>query len=107
MREDLVKANPGLPMIRSGLAQSVRRFGLLRGATGDTAGAVALARQAAALLEGIQSRSAEQWYELACCYAALAGLATRQGVADFGRSRRDRGKEGNGTASSRRGCRLP
>ncbi len=78
IREKLVKANPALTMYRSHLAYSVRRLGLTRMAGGDAAGAVADARRSIALYEGLPSRTAEEWYELACCRAALAAAAGRE-----------------------------
>ena len=79
IREELVKATPNETMFRSGLAYTVRRLGLVRLATGDAAGAVADARRAAALFEGLSSRSGYEWCELACCHATLAGAAGREG----------------------------
>ena len=53
--------------------------GLSRDQTGDPAGAAADARRALALYDGLPSRSGEEWFETACCHAALAGLAGRDG----------------------------
>ena len=47
----------------------------MRLAAGDAAGAVADTRRAVALYEGLPSRSGEEWYELACCHATMAGAA--------------------------------
>jgi serine/threonine-protein kinase len=77
--EELIKAEPNLPGDRAYLALGVRRRGLARLAAGDLGGAAADARKAATLYEGLPSHSAEQWYELACCHAALAGAAGREG----------------------------
>jgi hypothetical protein len=60
---------------RSGLASGVRQLGLARAAAGDLAGAVADARKALSLYEGLPSRTVEDWFETACVHAALAGLA--------------------------------
>jgi eukaryotic-like serine/threonine-protein kinase len=60
---------------RGHLARSVRRLGLSRRAAGDSAGAIADTRRAQALLEKLPCSSGEEWYELACCRATLAGLA--------------------------------
>jgi eukaryotic-like serine/threonine-protein kinase len=65
-------------MYRSHLAYSTRRLGLTRLAAGDAAGAVADARRAISLYDGLPSRSAEEWYELTCCHAALAAAAGRE-----------------------------
>jgi tetratricopeptide (TPR) repeat protein/tRNA A-37 threonylcarbamoyl transferase component Bud32 len=59
------------------LAWSLRRRGLTRRDLGDMAGAAADARRALALWEGLPSRTSEEWFETACCHAALAGLAGR------------------------------
>ena len=61
------------------LAESLRRRGLARRDLGDPAGAAADARRALALYDGLPSRSGEEWFETACCHAALAGLAGRAG----------------------------
>ena len=58
---------------------SLRRRGLARRDLGDAAGAAADARQALGLYDGLPSRSGWEWYETACCHAALAGLAGRGG----------------------------
>ena len=79
IREALVEASPDFTDFRSGLAFSVRRLGLVRLAAGDAAGAVAEARRASALFEGLPSRTGGEWYELACCHAALAAAAGREG----------------------------
>jgi serine/threonine-protein kinase len=71
----LLEDHPDVPGYRSGLASNLRHLGLLR----PPAEAVADARRAAALYEGLPARSAEEWYELACCHAALAGAAGREG----------------------------
>ena len=73
-----MKANPALTMYRSHLAYSVRRLGLARLAGGDAAGAVADARRAISLYEGLPSPTAEEWYEMACCHAALAAASGRE-----------------------------
>ena len=46
---------------------------------GDSVGAVTDARKSAVLLEELPSRSVEEWYELACCHAAFAAAAGREG----------------------------
>jgi eukaryotic-like serine/threonine-protein kinase len=78
IRERLVKANPAITMYRSHLAYSVRRLGLTLLTSGDSAGSVAAARRAIALYEGLPSPTAEEWYELACCRAALAAAAVHE-----------------------------
>ena len=46
---------------------------------GDAAGAVADTRRALGLYDGLAARSGEEWFETACCHAALEGLAGRPG----------------------------
>jgi serine/threonine-protein kinase len=75
IQEARVKANPDVSRYRSDLASTVRRLGLARLVAGDKAGAVADARRAAALFEGLPSRSGREWYERACCEAVLANTA--------------------------------
>src|SRR5262249_20660325 len=83
IRQRLVNDQPSLATYRSSLAPSLRRRGLARSALGDPAGAAADARHALELYEGLPSRSGAEWYETACCRAALVGLA---GVAGSGLS---------------------
>jgi len=64
---------------RSSLASSIRRRGLARRETGDPAGATADARRALGLYDSLPSRDGKEWFETACCHAALAGLAGRDG----------------------------
>ena len=78
IREALVKADPKFTSYVGSLASSIRGLGLLCLATGDVAGAVAEARKAVALYEGLPSRSVEESFELACCHATLAAAAGRE-----------------------------
>ena len=75
--EELVKREPNATDYRRNLAVSVRGLGLARLATGDIAGAVAVTRRAATLIEGLPSRTGADWAELASCHAVLAGAAGR------------------------------
>jgi tetratricopeptide (TPR) repeat protein len=77
IRERLVKDNPTTTMYRSHLARSLRHRDL-----GDPAGAAVDARQALGLLDGLPSRSDTEWFETACCHAALSGLAERDGAEE-------------------------
>jgi hypothetical protein len=63
------------------LAFSLRRRGLARRDLGDPAGATADIRRALRLYDGLATRSREEWYERACCYALAASLA---GIAGSG-----------------------
>jgi serine/threonine-protein kinase len=70
--EDLIRVNP---LYRQGLAEALMRFGQVRRAEGDPAGAVAAWRRAVALFEGIPSPSADCRVLAAGSYAGLAGFA--------------------------------
>ncbi len=80
LEERLVQENPTTTEYRSALAWSLRHRGLARRDLGEPAGARADARRALGLLEAMSSRSGEQWFETACCHAALCGLAGRDGA---------------------------
>ena len=80
LRERLVAENPTRTLYRSSMADALRRRGLARRALGDPAGAAADVRRALGLYEGLPSRSADEWFETACCHAALASLAGRDGA---------------------------
>jgi eukaryotic-like serine/threonine-protein kinase len=79
VREALVKEYPKSPGYRGGLAENYLNRGLARRALGDSAGASADIRRAAALCDGLPSRSEDDWYLFACSRAALAGLAGQAG----------------------------
>ena len=72
IHERLANESPK-PWYRSLLAHSLRRRGLAVHDLGDTARAVADAQRALALYNALPSRSGEEWFETACCHAALAG----------------------------------
>jgi tetratricopeptide (TPR) repeat protein len=76
----LVREVPDETWYRSNLACALRRRGLVRRDQGDPAGAVADARKALLLYDELPKKSGEQWYETACCHAALAGLAGSPGT---------------------------
>jgi serine/threonine-protein kinase len=78
--EALAREVPESTTYRSHLAGTLRRRGLARRDLGDPAGAVADARRALGIYDGLESRSGEEWYETACCHAALAGLAGSAGL---------------------------
>ena len=75
VRERLVQQNPTTPIYRANLAASLRRRGLACRDLGDVAGAAGDVRRAVSLYDGLARRSREEWYETACCHAALAALA--------------------------------
>jgi serine/threonine-protein kinase len=80
LKERLVREQPTNPEYRMALAESLRRRGLTRRDLGDAAGAVADARRALRLYEALPSRRGWEWFETACCHAALAATAGRDGT---------------------------
>ena len=100
VREPLVQEHPKTTNYRSGLASDLPATrGQARRDMGDPAGAAADARRALALYDGLPSRSGEEWFEPACCHAALAGLAGRDRLGRVGRRGGGRGREGDGPAA--------
>jgi serine/threonine-protein kinase len=79
IREALVREIPGATTYLRRLAYSLRCRGLARGDLGDRAGAAADAGRALGLFDELPWRSGYEWYETACCHAALAGLAGSAG----------------------------
>jgi len=79
IRERLVQDHSQVAIFRIHLSWSLRRRGLTRFKQGDLAGDTADTRRALAILDGLPTRSAEQWFETACCHAALAALAGHTG----------------------------
>ena len=77
--EQQVQPNPTDAEHRSFLASAIRRRGLTLGDLGDPVGAASDARRALVLCDGPVPGSVEEVVELACCHAALAGLAGRAG----------------------------
>jgi eukaryotic-like serine/threonine-protein kinase len=75
--EQQVQQNPTDPWHRYFLASSIRQRGLTLGDLGDPVGAAADARRALVLCDGPGPGSVEEVVEMACCHAALAGLAGR------------------------------
>jgi tetratricopeptide (TPR) repeat protein len=93
LRERLVQDHPEVTTYRSDLASSLRRRGLARLGLGDPGGAAADTRRALEMLDGLPSRSGQEWFETACCHAALGGFAGRDGSgvsADDGQAQTDK-----------------
>jgi eukaryotic-like serine/threonine-protein kinase len=80
IQEELVKENKN-PWYRSLLAHSLRRRGLAHRDLGDLARAAADMRRAMGLYDALAAKSGEDQFGIACCRAALAGLAERDGAA--------------------------
>ena len=78
--EALVREVPDETWYRSNLASNLRRRGLVRRDLGDPAGAACDTRKALLFFDELPKKSGEQWYETACCHAALAGLAQSPGT---------------------------
>jgi tetratricopeptide (TPR) repeat protein len=70
--EGLIRANTEY---RQGLAEALMRFGQVRRAAGDLAGAAADWRRAVAALEGLPPRRGDVRVAAACSHAGLAGVA--------------------------------
>jgi tetratricopeptide (TPR) repeat protein len=79
IREALARELPRAPSYRSNQAYSLRRRGLARRDLGDQAGAASDARRALELYDALPSRSSDEWYETACCNAALTGSSASGG----------------------------
>jgi eukaryotic-like serine/threonine-protein kinase len=79
LEERVVQENPTTTNPHFNLAYSLRRRGLTRRKLGEPAGAAADARRALGLLNGLPPQRGEEWFETACCHAALAGLAGSAG----------------------------
>jgi serine/threonine-protein kinase len=79
LREALVVANPSLAAYRSDLAVTLGFIGTLKQAAGQLVAAGAAFRQAIELLDNLPSPSPDDYYNLACYHARLAGIAVESG----------------------------
>jgi hypothetical protein len=77
--EPPARENPKVPVYRNCLAKGLQGRAMARLALGDPAGAAADIRRALGIWDGLPKRSHEEWFATACCHAALAGLAGRDG----------------------------
>ena len=75
----LVKESPAQSEFRSSLDAYLRARRPFRNDVRDPGTAATSARRALSLMSGLPSGSGEQWFETACCHAALAGLAGQNG----------------------------
>ncbi len=73
IREHLIAEDRNIPVRRGNLAASLRRRGLIRGRLGDQPGARADTLRALELYEGMPSQTSVEWFETACCHAAIDG----------------------------------
>jgi serine/threonine-protein kinase len=79
IRADLVKSEPTNEDYSQGLAESLLRFGAIKAAAGDAAGAAPDWRRAAELYSRYPP-GGEQAIVRACCHGSLAGLAGVEGA---------------------------
>jgi tetratricopeptide (TPR) repeat protein len=77
--EQLDRDNPEVTLHSSLLARSLRGRSLARRELADVAGAAADTRRALKIWDSLASRSGLDWYDMACCHAALGGLVGRAG----------------------------
>jgi eukaryotic-like serine/threonine-protein kinase len=77
--EQQLQDDPTFVLGRHAIVSATRRRGLALRDLGDDVGAAADASQALRLADGLESRSFGYLLELACCHAALAGLAGQAG----------------------------
>jgi hypothetical protein len=73
--EPLARENPTNVLYQSDPALSLRGRGLARLGLRDPAGAADDTRRALAIWDALPTRDGGDWFETACCHAALAGLA--------------------------------
>jgi serine/threonine-protein kinase len=74
IHEQLVGENLTTASYRRDLASSLLQRGLTRRILHDATGAAADTRRAVALYDGFPSRTGADWFEKACCRAALFGM---------------------------------
>ena len=77
--EPLARDHPETTQYRATPAFSLRGRGLARLDLGDLAGAASDTRRALEIWDGLPTRTAEDWFETACCHATLAALGGREG----------------------------
>jgi serine/threonine protein kinase/tetratricopeptide (TPR) repeat protein len=79
LQEHVAPEDTTNPWFRTLLPWSLRRRGLARRDLGDNAGAAADARRALVLYHALPPRDGDDWFERACCHAALCGLSGHDG----------------------------
>jgi tetratricopeptide (TPR) repeat protein len=80
LRQKLAAANPTTTQFRYDLASSLARVGLMHRRAARPADAATSFREAIAILEGLPTRTRDNYYNLACYYALLAGVAAEPGA---------------------------
>jgi tetratricopeptide (TPR) repeat protein len=78
--EQLIKENPAEEGYPPNRVRSLVGRGLARRALGEPAGAAADVRHALRLSEGLRLPEGDAAFAIACCHAALAGLAGQEGT---------------------------
>jgi serine/threonine-protein kinase len=86
LREALVLANPSLAAYRSDLAVTLGVIGTVKQAAGQFTAAGNAFRQAIGILDNLPAPGPDDYYNLACYHARLAGLAgaSGSGIAAYG-----------------------
>jgi hypothetical protein len=79
LRERLVMANPSLAAYQSDLAVTLGVTGAVKQAAGQFGEAGTMFRQAIGILVGLPAPGPDDYYNLACYHARLAGLAGASG----------------------------
>jgi serine/threonine-protein kinase len=80
LQEQLAPEDRTTPGFENLLPWSLRHRGLARRDLGDNAGAAADARLALGLYDALPHRDGDDWFETACCHAALCGLSGHEGA---------------------------
>jgi serine/threonine-protein kinase len=79
--EPIARDNPRSTKCQIGLAYGLRGRGLACLDLGDFTNATTDTRRALEIYDRLPSRSGEDWFQTACCHAALANLAAKGGSA--------------------------
>jgi hypothetical protein len=80
VQERLAPEDTTTPGFQTLLPWSLRRGGLARRDMGDNAGAAADMWRELDLYDALPSREGDDWFETACCHAALCGLSGHEGA---------------------------
>ena len=81
IRRRLIEADPKATAYRSDLASTIRRRGLAKQRCGQPAAAVSDFRQSSAILRELSNPSPGDYYNIACQYSLLSGIAAQSGSA--------------------------
>jgi tetratricopeptide (TPR) repeat protein len=75
LREGAYEKEPENTLLQNHLAWSLRRRGIVLAMEGDWKGAVSDYERSISLWEGLPQRTRDEWLEIGCAYAGLAGVA--------------------------------